>query len=276
MNGKAGLLLVPFPHQQESPASWLTRAALSQGSTVKEFLSILEINATVDIDMWVSTVDLDRVRELTGLRAHDFWLAQRLFGGLKELELPSDDFLLFGRYRRPRYRYCPKCLASNRLAYFPVHWRFAGFKYCMLHHCMLEEVCPKCEAPVLLPVNQLTAGPKKQGVAYLKHCMSCDADLSCVEPVSTAMMSSLLSPWEQTFLRNGIATLSALYRRKVVLRETEEEKSFSYLRSLYKKRVLPNDPRQLTPNVMLGRWGARMAIRQDLKNKEHGARDTDD
>lgn len=268
MTKPAALILAPLPQQMESPASWISRVALSQGCTVRELMSLMALDSQSDPDMSMSTSDLSHVKQLTGLRPHDFWLAQRTFGGLAELELPVREFLLYGALGRPRYRYCPRCLKDQRTPHFPVHWRFAGFKYCMVHHCMLEEACQRCNQQIVLPTNQLTAGLKKQGIAYLKLCMYCEADLSKAEALSTAIMTSLLTQWEQALMRNGIATLAALYRRQLTLSESSEEKPVSHLRSLNRKRVIPNAPALLTPDVIRARWRRRTTERKEDRDRE--------
>lgn len=260
---KDALILVPPPQQMEAPSSWISRAALSQGCSINQLLSLMALESHGDPDMSISTSDLSRVRQLTGLQTHDFWFAQRIFGGLTEFDLPVRDFLLFATQGRPRYRYCPRCLRDQHTPYFPVHWRFAGFKFCMQHHCMLEEACQRCNAPVVLPITQLTAGPRKQGVAYLKYCMFCETDLSKAEVVSTAVMNSLLTQWEQALLRNGIATLAALYLRRLVMTESNEEKSVTHLRLLNRKRILPNNTAALTPDIIRARWLHRTTARKE-------------
>jgi hypothetical protein len=117
-----------------------------------------------------------------------------------------------------------------------VHCRFATWRFCPLHRCLLEDICPHCKAFVTLPFNMLYAGPKKSGVAYLAHCRMCGGRLSSLP--SVGLDSLPLTEWDWVLLNNGRAVLAALLYG-VVRVDGERELPISGLRRLAKKGVLP-------------------------------------
>ena len=207
----SALVGVPSIIGFESPASWISRAALSQGATSKEFLEFLGVPKATDPDLILTQNMLTTIESTCGVPVHKFWFAKRMFDNLQKVDSSGKTFLLrVGR--SAAYRYCPVCLHTLKTMHFMVHWRFNVWRYCPLHGCLMEDSCRACGRAILLPAEMLTAGPKKEGVAYLDSCMGCGRRLAShwvsvfgkVERKSVTML-------EWTQLLRGRASLAAVY-----------------------------------------------------------------
>lgn len=249
----------PCSQPWESPSSWASRAALSQGLPVRPFLEYLGIDPSGDVDLSLIQADQSSLRHACRLPDEHLWLSRRLLGRLTHAEVDTKRFLLGSSHGgRPRYRFCPLCLKDQRTPYLPIHWRFVGFRYCRFHHCMLEEQCQHCNSPLTLPVSQLTAGPKGKGIAYLKWCMTCGTDLSQADTVSTAQTFSLINNLEHALLKNGIAVLAALHADHLYTEDCATQLPLSSLRRIDNQNMLPHKPDWLCMKVIRGRLQRRM------------------
>ncbi len=45
-------------------------------------------------------------------------------------------------------RYCPYCLEQDEIPYFRDSWFYKPFLVCPIHHCLLFDSCPHCNAPI--------------------------------------------------------------------------------------------------------------------------------
>lgn len=241
-NGSLRLAGLPPAMPLESPASWLSRAALSQGEAVEALLGHIGLPAAGDIDLMVSS-RIGRIALAQCGISEPFSLARVLFPRVEKLGRSWEKFLLRTRTGVPRYRFCAACLADQSEPHFEVHCRFSVWRYCPLHRCLLEDVCPNCKACVTLPFDMLCAGPKKSGIAYLAHCQVCGGRLSGLQPVKLDGLP--LSEWDWALLKNGRAVLAALLQG-VVRVEGRAEMSVMSLSNLMKKGVLPLDPGWMT------------------------------
>ncbi|MNL12317.1 hypothetical protein D3C87_1331810 [compost metagenome] len=246
-HGLAGLpVLMPL----EAPASWLTRAALSQGETVASLLAHLNLFKIRDFDLAIAS-DVWRQAAVRSGMYLQFELAAKIFDRVKGLGTDGSRLLLTTQAGRPRYRFCPQCLRAQRERYIEMHCRFVPWRFCPTHHCLLEDACPHCQQPVVLPFDMICAGPKRSGVAYLSQCQSCAGSLTAVEPVEIDDLC--LSEWDYMLLANGRATLAAL-RDGWVCVDDRVEKRLSHLKGLAKMGLIP----------MREDWLAASAARQTL------------
>lgn len=230
-------VLMPF----ESTASWLTRTALSQGTTVKELSKYLALERGIDPDLSISTQTANRIAELTSQPSISFAFICHILNSLKKVDRSGSEYLLF-RDRQPVYRFCGPCLATQRLKSFPLHWRFKAWRWCPEHLCMLLSKCPHCSSYISLPGDMLFAGKMREGVAQLDHCLVCASPLTASwRTVRDTLDFSLLSPWELIMLKNGRAVLSALLHRRVHLNDRRETSPIKKLRSLREMGLLPHD-----------------------------------
>lgn len=236
------LYCLPCSQPMEAPSSWIARAALSQGVTTAELLEHLQINRDMDIDLGIVFADQERLREACGLPPHHLDLSIKILKNLVKSKCEASRFLLHSKSRGlPRFRYCPQCLHERIVPSLPIHWRFAAFRYCPDHSCMLEERCHACKADVAGAVSLVNAGPDRKGIAFLRHCTACGIDLRAVPSIGQSEAFSLMGRLEQDLMRNGRAVLAALYLGYVRdSRRPDVKSALSRLHRLDKMTLLPN------------------------------------
>lgn len=246
------LIGTPTVLSLEAFSSWLGRLALSQGATLRELCSFLDLDLAGDIDFAISRAKLRDVMSLCGQPETSFDAALTVFGRLARVIRDGAGFLI--RHEgRPRYRYCPLCIQHHQTPYFPLHWRFAAWRWCPEHHCLLEDRCPHCEQPLVGPIDHITAGPDGDGVASMDRCARCARSLAKVEPVHLGTGNGVMTDWQQVLLSNGRALLAALYHGKVFVLDSERTYSLSLLRDLDRYGLLPHRLEWLLPHRLRGK-----------------------
>lgn len=236
------LYCLPSSLSMEAPSSWISRAALSQGETTTALLDHLGINRDMDIDIAIALADQERIRKIGGLPEHHLDLSIRVLRNLVRSKCDLTRFLMQSNPRgQPRFRFCPYCLSWGPTPSFPIHWRFAAFRFCPDHDCMLEEQCHACKADINGAVSLINAGPKGSGIALLRQCTTCGADLRKVPVISQHEAFSLMGSMEQKLMRNGRAVLAALFTGRVVVSDTPGfNHGLSKLDKLDRMKLLPN------------------------------------
>lgn len=211
----AQLVGVPRLIGFESPGSWLSRAALSQGVTPGELLEYFGVCKRADPDLFLTDASLAFITSRCGLPAEDFAFAMKMFDRLKRVD-PEGKIFLLRQQRLATSSYCPVCLYQLRVKHLMVHWRFQAWRYCPLHGCMMEDRCRACGEELSVPAEMLLGGPQKEGIAYLDHCMACGHQLSAHwKSVYASVKLDLLSTWARGQLGRGRALLSALHHGKL-------------------------------------------------------------
>jgi len=209
MSQLAGL---PRAEPFEAPSSWLTRAALSQAVTPLEFLRYMGFPKNVaergDLDLALISPHGRRVLATADPTRVAFPVAERIFSNIRTIS-PRWAILLHDAHGRSRFGYCVMCWRQAWVAYLPVHCRFATWRYCPLHGCLIEKACPHCGSPVVLPFDMASAGERKDGVAYLSLCAHCGKKLTAAQPLMLEQLA-LTVPQRQA-LENGRVLLAALY-----------------------------------------------------------------
>lgn len=232
------LVGVPELQEGESPSSWLTRAALSQGVSIKELAEYFEIPLRGDCDLIFVGANVRRIAGLCGIPFDSFQLNRQMFGGVRKLDVTGKRYLLF-HDALPRYRFCPSCIHLQRVKYFPIHWRFNAWRWCPQHDCMMEDACPHCSSVVVLPRNMLEAGIDRSGVGTLARCLNCGKALWTRHNDSRMTLDAdLLTPWERVVMRNGRALLAALLTKRVIF--GERTFTTAALRRIEKRGLLPH------------------------------------
>lgn len=217
------LLTIPTPFQFESPSSWLTRAALTQGVTPTQLGKYFGLNRLNDFDLSFSRQLVEQITAKSTLHPLHFEFMRVMFSNLSFVDRMGRNLLLFYE-SSPRYRYCAVCLYEQSVKHFPVHWRFKPWRYCPLHACLMEDHCRHCDSPIVLPVDLINAGPSCAGVAYLHQCLRCGKPLSSHWSSAKGEFYHLpLGTNEKALLPLGRALLSGLYAledcRESLLRE---------------------------------------------------------
>lgn len=253
------LVGVPDTCCGESPASWLTRAALSQAVNVPNLKSHLGVPTRCDPDITVFGGAISKISRVSGLPASSFALAEHIFAGLRSLDPLGHNFLLWTEGRKARYRYCPLCLEEPGCKFFPLHWRFKAWRWCPVHDCLLEDVCAHCSSPVILPDTMINAGPDKQGVATLQYCLQCANPLySGLGKILHPVADNLLTSAERVFLMNGRAVLAALLHRAVYSDQSDKRRPLTYLETMRKFGVLPHEYFEIPSYLLEKRLSQRL------------------
>lgn len=232
---------VPSPTELESPASWLTRAALSQGASPQEFCKFLGINYRRDLDLCFTREVIRNVSAKCGLNPRAFDFGRHMFTGLMSFDRKGDKFLLVGK-TGARYRYCPVCLKEQTIKHFPVHWRFKAWRYCPEHDCLMEDRCRSCGMHVELPAHLMDGGPDQSGVAFLHQCVACANPLSKYWLKVTGILNKGVLDWgERLALNQGRAVLAAVYQRRLYYSGINQKYRMKALVGLAKSGVIPHE-----------------------------------
>jgi hypothetical protein len=198
MSMNSRLLGLPAVLFMESPASWLSRAALSQGVCTRDLLRYVGLPDRSDVD--VEFFCRERVvMAACGLAPEDFALARAVMQSLVAI-----DELRHGEIRmRPnllnklgRYRFCPYCLREAATPYFSILSRLEIWRYCPKHWCLLEPTCPHCSKLVVLPFDMTKSSWTRTGLAYLSQCSRCGQSIAAAQPLRFSPSSRLFNAWD--------------------------------------------------------------------------------
>lgn len=215
--------LVGLPHAQpfESPSSWITRAALTQGVAPRELLLFMGFTAdqvrSTDPDLLLTSKAGLAALKQAGPVAR-MVVAERVFTTLLTIDPDAKALLREGK-TQARFRFCPMCLREQRQPHLEVHCRFSPWRFCPLHYCLMEDFCAHCSMPLVLPFDMVRAGKSGSSIASLADCQRCGGKLDRVQPVSLNQME--LDPYERLRVQNGRSFLAGLYYNKVMLKDGE-------------------------------------------------------
>jgi len=200
----------------ESPASWLSRAAQSQGVRAEELLRYLRLRPTLDIDFEFLSPRYSELVDACGLHIGAFIEAAFVMASVREID-PAGTAFLFRSGRRARYRFCPRCFEMPGIPHFTLACRIDAWRSCPTHRCLLEENCWRCGVKVELPLSPGIDRPRRENVDSLAQCQHCgsrhrDAPIANYEP-SDRRFSFL----EHLMLENGQSVPAALFQGEVVM-----------------------------------------------------------
>lgn len=223
--------------ESESPSSWITRAALGQGTSIRRLAEHLGWVSWGDIDLSFAaphSIGLTEViPTITGLE-----VARRLMAGFRESRCPKHKMLL-SKEGKCRYRFCPHCLRSDSTPYMRQHWRFCCWHDCINHQCLLNDACPHCDAAIQLPLSLHNAGPQRKRIPDLSHCARCGRSLTEAVPRDLALKGSDAERWQQMRLRAGRAAITAMYEGWLQLPGEPYRRPLNYLRLLERCGRIP-------------------------------------
>ncbi|WIV97493.1 TniQ family protein [Kinneretia aquatilis] len=211
---------VPQPFQFEAPSAWLTRLAFAQGiGDFGELRQFLGLPAQGDLDWHLQGKALDELRQRCRLPASSFAISSRLMQGVALSRLGPHKLLLSTKDGEARFRFCPCCLAERSLPYLDIHWRFACWRWCPIHDAVLQDACPDCDALVQHPYLIESTRAGRAGHASLSRCIFCSGRLAgmLVQKFARECLQ-VLGDVDQLWLKNGQATMAALYQQHFNLR----------------------------------------------------------
>lgn len=211
----------PQPQPKEILSSWMVRLAMANGFPLHTFYAnLLGFKSPIwnrDIDRHPSFALLDLLSRQTGqsLSVLD-GLTLKAYGGILFEELPmigNAPWILplgiFHRiHRRAGMQFCPLCLQLDTICYYRRCWRLSIYAVCEHHHCVMQEYCPSCHAPVAYHRHGI--GRNANIPAHsLRICHQCKFDLRNTAPTyfnwpdasSWATFTILISDFEQELRR---------------------------------------------------------------------------
>ncbi len=259
---KAEIVGVPPVLPFESMASWISRLALSQGTQLGSLGRHFHMNFRGDIDLRPINTKFKAMFIACGIVPDAFGIPFRLFGNLRQI-MPRGGSFVACVGGLPRYRFCPLCLREQTTPYFPVHWRFVCWRWCPLHCCLMEDRCPHCASPLTLPVDMLKAGPQREGVGYLSHCPRCASQLSRIAPARTGK-SAPIADWDRMVLKNGRASLAALYAGHLRFEGSDQLHPLRALRDIERRGLLTHRFEWLSASSVRARVAQRKLARLKL------------
>lgn len=238
----------PPPQVFESVSCWLSRLAVSQGTNLDEVLNYLRIPSDIDVDRQMHGSRLHEIRKICGLPDSALHVHDRVMCSLEKISPIDDNFLLTSPKGQPRFRYCPECLRTMRIPHFPVHWRFGAWRWCPEHDCLLDELCPECDSPILFPKNIWTSRAGRNGYFMLNRCLKCSTSLSQREPCYLKIGNlRRVSLFEDTVLSNGRGLLAALYYGGLKSNANDVHQDLTRLAHIKAMGVLPSKIDWLPP-----------------------------
>lgn len=235
------LVDAPEPQQFESPSSWLSRLALSQGTSLINVLTYLKIDIQSDIDLQVADLDIENVARICGLPVTSFYFMKHMFSQLRQIDSDGTSFLLY-KNSYARYRYCPRCLSEQHTPHLPLHWRFSVWRWCPLHNTLMSDFCPRCRAVLVMPTNMIKAGHRGLGVAYLFHCNVCGSRLMNKTKAKKLKVARFrLSKEDHFLMANGRTLLAALFHTGFSIGKSMQKYQISGILGLKNQGYLPPD-----------------------------------
>lgn len=250
------LVAVPNIQLSESPASWLSRVALSQHVSISRLFQRWGIDSNRDIDFAFSNRSIQEVANRLTEAEGDFRIAESMLARLRTIDPRGERFLL-RQSGNARYRFCAQCMAENPTKYLRLEWRFDCWLWCPLHNCYLESKCPHCNAMVTLPVDMQRGGLKRDGIDTLERCFHCGKLLTAnwrsrAQTIDRTRLSSL----DVCLLNNGRAVLAALFHGHVGILDNSRRYSLEHLVKLHMRGIIPQN------------WEPRVrSIEQDVEHK---------
>jgi len=228
----------------ESPSSWVSRAALGQGVSVKKLMAHIGWDFTIDIDWEFGQHYIDGF-SVEDTHMQGFEIARRLMSGLARSGCSPTRFLLsvvVHHRRHCTYRFCPLCLRDFSVPHIPQHWRFTAWRCCPEHACMMEDRCMSCRKPLRLPIGFLSASAKKLGVHDVGRCYSCGLALATIQPVSleAAAADGRLTDHDFLLLDHGRALIASLFHGELGILPGGIRQPLTELRLLDECALLPN------------------------------------
>ncbi|KPY65213.1 TniQ protein [Pseudomonas syringae pv. spinaceae] len=218
----------PQPKEGEILSSWLVRLAFSNGFPLHTFFNRL---LGYKRPIWTRDIDRhpsDQLLQLINHRTQQPFstlqsMTLRQYEGTFFSELPMHGdvswLLALGVYhrnrKRPGMQYCPLCMQTDSAPYYRLLWRIASTVICPIHSCLMEDVCPQCQSPVMFHRHGIGRHKNPYG-EDLRHCHQCLYDLGATTPMfpewpdhhSVDFLIALishpeLSPWR--YLRVGVS-----------------------------------------------------------------------
>lgn len=167
---------IPKPISNESLASWMQRVCQVYGLTFSRFHDTFETSPNIDPDLCMSESRLKAVAEACGIPLVDMQLIQNCF--CKFADRPYLRKLLLTQSNgNPLYQFCGQCLATDKIPYLRLEWRFKHWQYCPIHRNPLSTKCPSCSKPLAMHRSILAGTVSPVAVPNIAMCLFCREDI---------------------------------------------------------------------------------------------------
>ncbi|MBI5924671.1 MAG: TniQ family protein [Aquabacterium sp.] len=234
------MVRVPSPQFMEAPSSWLSRIALMQGASLRELLYHLSLPTSGDLDFKMAKLGMAHLQSKLGDTIAAMAAPLHVLQNLRRID-PHGDQLILNAQGIGQFSYCTLCLREQHTPYIPIHWRISTWRYCPLHMCLMETGCPHCGARSALPVSLLHAGPKGNGVAFLRNCTRCDKPLWDRKVLYLKEHGRwFISEFERYQFKNGRAALATLYSGKFFIQDSKFNHGLKGLLNFHRRGLLPS------------------------------------
>lgn len=187
--GPLDFILHPFP--DESLTSWYVRLARANAVSLHELATKLlgrsvHSIANTDLDANANPAIPDGLAGASGMPVEETRLMtlagwQHLLSAEVNNSKRAMRWILphrkdgSARRRGEWTQACLQCLATDRIPYFRLHWRFAFITECVVHRVELIAACPHCSGPLDFPAMD-RGHPRPEKHWLLSKCPSCAVD----------------------------------------------------------------------------------------------------
>ncbi|RAA05091.1 hypothetical protein DOT67_25275 [Ralstonia pseudosolanacearum] len=209
MTRPLSLVYAPDPFSNESAASWIHRTCQFHGVAYRTLVRHLGLKPVLDPDLATPHDHVCRIGVGTGIAPKRLEALAGVFQVVHKH--PKLKQLLNFDRKTPAYRFCPLCLASDRIPYLRIQWRFNDWDFCPLHRCRMSKCCPTCGAKILgtkpclrIPGDELPS---------ILHCAACKQPLVAVvelearevwvSPAKIAIQQAIVSAVREGFFHIG-------------------------------------------------------------------------
>ena len=257
---------VPTAMPRESLSSWLSRLALSQGESLPVIARYCKIKLAPDLDLTTIKPHIRRMSLIAGIPLKTFSDAKKIFSSVLSIDKLGHTYLLFAN-SRPKYRFCPMCLKTDKDPYFRVEWRFKAWRLCPIHQCLLEDHCANCKTPVTLPLDMLNSGLKRSGIGSLSMCAHCSEFLTKVKPAFIdELIDRRLSKQDHLLITNSKALMASFYFKKFKIDGFTKLYKLKSMKQVNKAKIFPWD--EFTWTADSWRIHSKPDIPQQLESRQ--------
>lgn len=181
---------IPKPFVNESLSSWIQRVCQVYDLTFERFHELFSTLGGADADLCLTSDQLSYLAKVCGLHIADFYLIEKSF--CRIVRRPNlQKLLLSGSVDGYTYRFCPHCLAEDRIPYFRFEWRFRHYEYCLTHQTELRAQCDSCGKAIPMHRAQLGGTYHPPPTSNLATCLYCRSDLRRAHHIDTKKSNNL-------------------------------------------------------------------------------------
>lgn len=233
---------VVLPYLKESVQSWLVRYCLNTGMEPIEVFNYLQVTRAECADGYFTQSTKNQMEQVLGYECKNFELNVIVSRNIHSSDVARRLIQKLTTNQGVRFRFCPKCLAQDRVPYFRIDWSFEFVRYCFDHNCLYEAGCPRCQGELYLPFAPFRTSKKRSAVGSLMECYLCGNLLFDCEPIGifNSVEECPLKPAEQVHLQAGMATMACMVYGYGLESYSGKKISMSSVGELISEGAVPN------------------------------------